>query len=269
MFAGIGFSLGSFLSLCVCVRGRAHKRQRQEMVVCMQVQGMLSCPPTHPTHPTTQPIQPVLGGCMQVQVCYHPPTQPIQPIQIISVRSYVCKSKVRYHHPPHHPPTHPTHPTYPNQIRTVVCVQVQGTLSSPPPHPPTPQPIQPIQIESVWSYVCKSKVCHHHPPTHPTYPNRIRMVVCMQVQGMLSSPPPLNEAQVREKPRRKWYMRGASESEAQVRKNARRKWESCHMYYLVNMQHFHRTPWFRSWGSTWGLPKCWEILILPLRTVTA
>ena len=44
---------------------------------------------------------------------------------------------------------------------------------------------------------------------------------------MLSSPPPLNEAQVREKPRRKWYMRGASESEAQVRKNARRKWESC------------------------------------------
>ncbi len=41
------------------------------------------------------------------------------------------------------------------------------------------------------------------------------------------------------------------------------------VYYLVNMQHFHRTPWFRSWGSTWGLPKCWEILILPLRTVTA
>ena len=33
MFAGIGFSLGSFLSLCVCVRGRAHKRQRQEQVI--------------------------------------------------------------------------------------------------------------------------------------------------------------------------------------------------------------------------------------------
>ena len=98
---------------------------------------------------------------------------------------------------PPHPPNHPTHPT---------CI---GRMYASPryviiPPPPT------------------------H-PTHPTYPNRIRMVVCMQVQGMLSSPPPLNEAQVREKPRRKWYMRGASESEAQVRKNARRKWESCHM----------------------------------------
>ena len=32
-------------------------------------------------------------------------------------------------------------------------------------------------------------------------------------------------AQVRQKPRRKWYMIGASEREAQVRQNARRKWE--------------------------------------------
>ena len=182
----------------------------------MQVQGMLSCPPPHPTHPTTQPIQPVLGGCMQVQGML-PSPHPAHPTYPNHIRTVVCVQVQGTLSSPPPPPTHPTHPTYPNQIRTVVCVQVQGTLSSPP--PPT------------------------HPPTHPTYPNRIGMVVCMQVQGMSSSPPPPthppNPSNLsKSNPYGSMYaspryviippttQRGASErkTEAQVI-HARRKWE--------------------------------------------
>ena len=207
-------------------KSKSSRHPPHPWVVCVQVQGTLPSPPppTHPAHPT-YPNRIRMVVCMQVQgmLSSHPTHPTPNPSNLYW--EDVCKSKVCYHPPQ---PTPPTQPTQPIQPVLGGCMQVQGMLPSPP-----TQPIQPIQIKSVRSYVCKSKVCHHPPPppthpTHPTYPNRIRMVVCMQVQGMLSSPPPLNEAQVREKPRRKWYMRGASESEAQVRKNARRKWESCH-----------------------------------------
>ena len=55
------------------------------------------------------------------------------------------------------------------------------------------------------------------------------------ITGVDTQPTPINEAQVREQPRRKWYMRGTSESEAQVRKNARRKWEPCHINICANI----------------------------------
>ena len=213
------------------------------MVVCAQVQGML---PSHPhppqpiqpiqiksvqsyvgksmvpSHPHPLPTHPTYSTCigrMYASPRYVTHTQPIQrPIQIKSVQSYVCKSKVRYHP---HPPTHPTHPTYPNQIGMVICMQVQGMLSSPPTHPTHPSNLY-------WEDVCKSKVCYHppppHPPTHPTHPSNLYWEDVCKSKVCYHPPPPhpptpLNEAQVREKPRR-----GASDTcEAQVR--ARHKWE--------------------------------------------
>ena len=140
MFAGIGFSLGSFLSCvsvfvfvrCVCVAGKSKVRYHPPhppLGGCMQVQGTLSSPPTHPT----QTIQPVLAGCVQVQGMLPSP------------------------------PTHPTHPTYPHQIRMVVCVQVQGTLSShttPPTHPTHPTCIGRMYASPRYVTI--------HPPTRPT-----------------------------------------------------------------------------------------------------
>ena len=103
------------------------------------------------------------------------------------------------------PPTPPT-PPYPPTMRRLVCVQVQGTLSSHPPHPTTrrlvclqvqgtisshpPHPTHPTHpTTSVDYYVCKSKYVTI-PPTHPPYPPTTRTLVYVQVQGTLSSHPP-------------------------------------------------------------------------------
>ena len=160
MFAGIGFCLASFLSCvsvfvfvrCVCVA------RFVRITVCMQVQGMLPSPRNPPHHPTC------IGRmyCMQAQGMLPSP------------------------------PTHPTHPTYPHQIRLVVCMQVQGMLPSPPTHPtrigrmcasplPSPHPTYP----NPYGRMCASPRYLIILPPHPPNP----LGGCMQVQGMLPSPP--------------------------------------------------------------------------------
>ena len=143
----------------------------------MQVQGMLPSPPQLPT-----PTQRYVCACTVANV---------------------CKSKVCYH--PHPNP----------KVCACVCVQLgQGMLPSPP-HPPTPNhpptPTQRYVCVCTVGNVCKSKVCYHPsvqlgmyasprnvtiptPPTPPTHPPR---------PPPPHQPTPINEAQVREKPRRK------------------------------------------------------------------
>ena len=160
--------------VCVCTVGNVckskvcyhpHPTQRYVCVYsgeCMQVQGMLPSPPHPPTHPN-----PKVCVCVQLGMYASPRyvtiptphTHPPQPKDMcVCVRAVgnVCKSKVCYH--PH--PTHPPTPT------PKVCVCTVGN-------------------------VCKSKVCYHPHPTHPPQPKGMCVYSweCMQVQGMLPSPP--------------------------------------------------------------------------------
>ena len=111
-------------------------------------------PPTH--HPRSS-----MCATPKVCVCVQLGMYPTQRYVCVCTVGNVCKSKVCYHPHPTHPPTHPD----PN---VCVCVQL-GMYASPTyvniPHPTHP-PTTPTQ-----RYVC---VCSWE---------------CMQVQGMLPSPP--------------------------------------------------------------------------------
>ena len=104
------------------------------------------------------------------------------------------------------PPTPPT-PPYPPTTRRLVCVQVQGTLSSHPPHPTTrrlvclqvqgtisshpPHPTHPTHpTTSVDYYVCKSKYVTI-PPTHPTLPtHHPHSSMCASPRNVIIPPTP-------------------------------------------------------------------------------
>ena len=136
---------------------------------CMQVQGMLPSPP-------------------------HPPTQPKGMCVCVQLGMYASPSMLPS---PPHPPTHPT------KVWCVCaysweCMQVQGMLPSPP-HPPTqPKGVCVCVFVRTVGNVCKSKVCYHPHSTHPPTQRKGMCVCvcaysweCMQVQGMLPSPPQL------------------------------------------------------------------------------
>ena len=109
------------------------------------------------------------------------------PVGFLEMLGKVGLVSERYH------PTHPTHPTHRAHVYKwcvrLVCVQVQGTLSSHPTHPPRAW----IQV------MCSASMCASAryviiPPPHPTHPVHgykwcVRLV-CVQVQGTLSSHPP-------------------------------------------------------------------------------
>ena len=91
------------------------------------------------------------------------------PVGFLEMLGKVGLVSERYH------PTHPTHPTHRARgykwcVR-LVCVQVQGMLSS---HPTPPAPHPPRAWEQVMcsasNYVCKRKLRYHPapPPTPPT-----------------------------------------------------------------------------------------------------
>ena len=152
-----------------------------KVCVCVQL-AMYAIPryvtiPTPPTHPN-----PKMCVCVCVQLgMYASPryvTIPTQPkgMRVCTVGN-VCKSKVCYH--PHHPQRYVC-------VYSWECMQVQGMLPSPPhTHPPTPtQRYVCVCVRAVGN-VCKSKVCYQPHPTHPPTPTQRH--VCVQL-GMYASP---------------------------------------------------------------------------------
>ena len=159
---------------------------------------MCACPRKHPPPPN---LQRYVCVCVQLGMSASPryvtiPTPPTKGMCVcVCAYSWECMQVQGMLPSPPHPPTQPKGVCVCVSVRTVgKCMQVQGTLPSPP-HPPT-QPKGMCVCGRTVGKICKSKVCYHPHPTHPTdHPHssmcathHIRRLLC--VHGLGTPTPP-------------------------------------------------------------------------------